>query len=116
MLADVFLEVLVAVLEEEVQVVACLLHVKELHDVRVLQVLQRFVLLLHTFDEVAGFALQQFLYILLLYNFDCVGLAVILVLVCAVGASETPAAQALLHPYHVAAHLLVLFLRFIHRL
>ena len=57
MLADVLLEVLVAVLEEEVQVVACLLHVKELHDVRVLQVLQRFVLLLHTFDEVAGLAL-----------------------------------------------------------
>ena len=57
MLADVLLEVLVAVLEEEVEVVACLLHVKELYDVRVLQVLQRFVLLLHTFDEVAGFAL-----------------------------------------------------------
>jgi len=110
--SDVLLQILFTVFEKKVEVVGGLFDIEKLYNVRMLKVLQSLVLLLDSLDKIAKFVLQKFLDIQLLYDFDSIRLIIVFISVSFISAREAASPQAFVHLYHVAPHLLVLFLHF----
>jgi hypothetical protein len=104
---DVLFEIFLAVFKEEIEIVCGFLDIEEVNDVTVLQILQSFVLVLHSLDEVGQLRLQDLLDILLLNHLAGEGLVVIFITVGLVGTGKTPPAQAFVHFNHKRSHLLI---------
>jgi hypothetical protein len=107
-LLDIFLQIALTILEEEIEVVIGFFNIEKLYDVRMLQALQCSVFFLHSFDEIFETGLQYFFDILLLNNLAGERFVKVFIFIGLIRGCKSSPAETLIHFDEVVSNFLVL--------